>query len=101
MLALVLVGLVAGVITSLSPCVLPVLPVVVTASVPSHTGAASSGATEHDDTAVANVPGDHTGWLRGWWGNVQVSVDWHPDLSVTVSGPPLFTHCWNNRRISA
>jgi len=50
MLVLVLVGLVAGVITSLSPCVLPVLPVVLTASVPSHTVAASSGATEHDDT---------------------------------------------------
>jgi hypothetical protein len=50
MLVLVLVGLVAGVITSLSPCVLPVPPVVVTASVPSHTGAASNGATEHDDT---------------------------------------------------
>jgi cytochrome c biogenesis protein CcdA/thiol-disulfide isomerase/thioredoxin len=50
MLVLMVVGLVAGVITSLSPCVLPVLPVVLTASVPSHTGAASSGATERDDT---------------------------------------------------
>jgi cytochrome c biogenesis protein CcdA len=43
MWVLVLVGLIAGVITSLSPCVLPVLPVVLTASVPSHTGADSSG----------------------------------------------------------
>ena len=41
MLVLALVGLVAGVITSLSPCVLPVLPVVLTASVPSHTGVGS------------------------------------------------------------
>ena len=38
MLVLALVGLVAGVITSLSPCVLPV---VLTASVPSHTGVGS------------------------------------------------------------
>jgi cytochrome c biogenesis protein CcdA len=50
MLVLVLVGLVAGVITSLSPCVLPVLPVVLTASVPSHTGADSSGTDTHDAT---------------------------------------------------
>ena len=41
MLVLALVGLVAGVITSLFPCVLPVLPVVLTASVPSHTGVGS------------------------------------------------------------
>jgi cytochrome c biogenesis protein CcdA len=61
MSVLVLVGLVAGVITSLSPCVLPVLPVVLTASVLSHTGAASSGATEHNDTGRSDVPGDHTG----------------------------------------
>jgi hypothetical protein len=50
MLVLVLVGLVAGVLTSVSPCVLPVLPVVLTASVPSHTGAGPSGAAAHDDT---------------------------------------------------
>ena len=50
MSVLVLVGLVAGVITSLSPCVLPVPPMVLTARVLSHTGAASSGAAEHNDT---------------------------------------------------
>jgi cytochrome c biogenesis protein CcdA len=47
MLFSVLVGLVAGVLTSLSPCVLPVLPVVLTASL---NGADSSGAAAHDDT---------------------------------------------------
>jgi hypothetical protein len=98
MLILVLVGLVAGMITSLSPCVLPV---VLTASVPSHTAQTPAVPTNATTPAATNVPGDHTGWLRGWWGNVQVSVDGHTDLSLAVSGPPLFTHCWNNRRISA
>ena len=47
MLVLMLIGLVAGVITSLSPCVLPV---VLTANVPSHTGADSTGAAVRDNT---------------------------------------------------
>ncbi|MDT5273891.1 MAG: hypothetical protein QOG95_823 [Mycobacterium sp.] len=51
MWVLALVGLVAGVITSVSPCVLPVLPVVLTASVPSHTGVRShtGGDTARED----------------------------------------------------
>jgi len=68
----VLVGRVAGVITSLSPCVLPVQPVVLTASVPSHTSADSSGADTHGDTGrrrrswrpygvVAGLVGQHSG----------------------------------------
>ena len=49
MLVLALVGLVAGMITSLSPCVVPVLPVVLTASVPSHAGVGGRG--DVDDAA--------------------------------------------------
>lgn len=50
MLTLFLVGLVAGVITSLSPCVLPVLPVVLSAAVPAG-GVRRSTATMVDDSA--------------------------------------------------
>ena len=54
MLTLLVLGLVAGVITSLSPCVLPVLPVVLSAAVP--VGArAGSGETTVED-APAETP---------------------------------------------
>jgi len=46
MLTLLILGLVAGVITSLSPCVLPVLPVVLSAAVPGRTRAASGEDTD-------------------------------------------------------
>jgi cytochrome c biogenesis protein CcdA len=115
MLVLALVGLVAGVITSLSPCVLPVLPVVLTASVPSHTGVGShSDVDDARDRVRSWRPyGVVAGLVLSFsvatlFGSLLLSA-LHPRICFARSGSlcwwstglPPFTPCSNNRRISA
>jgi cytochrome c biogenesis protein CcdA/thiol-disulfide isomerase/thioredoxin len=61
MILLVVVGLVAGVVTSLSPCVLPVLPVILAAAVPPGTRSAGAAAAVAGDGAAGVAAGGAAG----------------------------------------
>jgi len=66
MFLLVVVGLLAGIVTSLSPCVLPVLPIVLAAGVPRSAVAATGAGPGPGGVAVGEDPGNRPAPARSW-----------------------------------